>query len=293
MVSKKMAVRQNARDSCVSWRTVLSCWAVSGITDTDKLERFAGDDVSGTSDECLVSNLHRNDTRIIMEEKPPAVAPIALDAYRKVFRTDFGQPGFALFTLGPEFGSEQQRQLMVELKQEFDRLEQTHRRRRLVYQSLGRFDQQVTTKPHRDGGPDESILMLGYEPTLVESRISMSDYSQCAHDMGLTPAEFLDRHNPMFADGEQRLANYTTAVAEFDNSSFQILIINNSQTPSGSDRLQGVLHTAEIINPNPNEMRVVNSTMISAAAQTSDEEVSPAYQQEFIRTDVIRRAAYE
>ena len=86
---------------------------------------------------------------------------LALEAYPKVFRTDFGQPGFALINLGSQFGSEQQRRLMVELKQEFDRLEQTHRNRRLVYQSLGRFDQQVTTKPHRDGGPDESILMLG------------------------------------------------------------------------------------------------------------------------------------
>lgn len=228
-----------------------------------------------------------------MEETPLTVAQLASDTYPKVFRTNFGQPGFALVNLGPDCGSVQQRRMMVELKQRFGRLEQTHRQRRLVYQSLGRFDQQVTTRPHRDGGPDESILMLGYEPSAVRSRISMSDYSQCAHDMGLTPAEFLDHHNPMFADGEKRLETYTTAVTEFDNSCFQILIINNSQTPIGSGRLLGVLHTAEIINPNPDQLRIVNSTMISAASPPSDEAVLPAEQQSFISTDVIRRAAYD
>lgn len=228
-----------------------------------------------------------------MEETAPTAAQLASDAYPKVFRTDFDQPGFALINLGPECASQYQRRLMVELKQEFDGLEQTNRSRKLVYQSLGRFDQQVTTKPHRGGGPDESILMLGYEPSAVRSRISMSDYSQCAHDMDLTPAEFLDRHNPMFADGEKRLATYTTAVTEFDNSCFQILLINNSQTPIGNDRLLGVLHTAEIINPNPDQLRVVNSTLISAASHTSGEAVSPAEQESFISTDVIRRAAYD
>lgn len=87
---------------------------------------------------------------------------VARRLYPLVFRTDFSQPGFALLDLGPDFGSETPRRLVVELKQQFDRLESQHRGRRLAYQSMGRFDQQVTTKPHRDGGPNESILMLGY-----------------------------------------------------------------------------------------------------------------------------------
>jgi hypothetical protein len=228
-----------------------------------------------------------------MEDTTSTAARLALEAYPKVFRTDFAQPGFVQFSLGSEFGSIEQRRLMVELKRELDRLEQKRRGRSLVYQSLGRFDQQVTTKPHRDGGPDESVLMLGYEPTLVESRVSMSDYSQCAHDMGLSPAEFLDQHNPMFADGQERLLKYTTAVTGFDSSCFQILIINNSLTPVGNNRLLGVLHTAEIINPNSDQVRVVNSTMISVEPQFSDESVSAAGQRDFITTEVIRRAGYE
>ena len=112
-----------------------------------------------------------------MTKKNQSPSDIAEAVYRRVFRTDFTQPGFALINLGPDCGSETQRQLMIDLKNEFDRLERRYRGRELVYQSLTRFDQQVTTKPHRDGGPDESILMLGYEPSLIESRLEMSDYT--------------------------------------------------------------------------------------------------------------------
>ncbi len=216
---------------------------------------------------------------------------LATSAYPKVFRTGFSEPGFALFNLGTTFGSQEQRQLMVELKQELSRLEHERCGRTLVYQSLGRFDQQVTTKPHRDGGPDQSILMLGYEPTSVPSRVSMSDFSRCASDMELTPAEFLDRHNPMFPDGQDRLANYTTELADFDHSSFQILIINNSVTPVGGNSLQGILHTAEIIVPDPDQMRVVNSTMVGCEGH-SEPDVSENDVAAFMTTDVIRRPAY-
>ena len=157
---------------------------------------------------------------------------------------------------------------------------------------MGRFDQQVTTKPHRDGGPDESILMLGYEPTLVQSRVAMSDYSKCAHDLRVTPAEFLDDFNPMFASGQNKLAEYTTTIDDFDNKSYQILIINNSMSSVGEQRLVGVLHTAEIIDPIPDLVRVVNSTMIASAPQLVDDGVSESEQAEFVTTTVVRKARY-
>lgn len=97
-----------------------------------------------------------------MTEIHQSASEMADGVYSRVFRTEFNQPGFALIDLGLDYGSERQRQLMIDLKNEFNRLERRHRGRKLVYQSLVRFDQQVTTKPHRDGGPDESILMLGY-----------------------------------------------------------------------------------------------------------------------------------
>ncbi len=226
-----------------------------------------------------------------MTETNQSPSVIANSVYHSVFRTEFTQPGFALINLGPDYGSESQRQLMIELKNEFNRLERRHRGRELVYQSLTRFDQQVTTKPHRDGGPDESILMLGYEPSLIESRVELSDYSKCAHDLDMTPAEFLDQFNPMFPDGQNRLAGYTTPIDDFDNKSFQILLVNNSMKQHG-EGLVGVLHTARIISPNPNLMRVVNSTMIASVPQGSGEEVSVDEQNDFVTSTVVRKAVY-
>ena len=223
------------------------------------------------------------------ESYSPSV--IANSVYHSVFRTEFNQPGFALINLGPDYGSESQRRLMIDLKNEFDRLERRHRGQNLVYQSLTRFDQQVTTKPHRDGGPDESILMLGYEPSLIESRVELSDYSKCAHDLGMTPAEFLDQFNPMFADGQNRLSGYTTLIDDFDNTSFQILLINNSMKQPG-DGLVGVLHTARIINPNRSLIRVVNSTMIASVPNGSGEDAAVDEQNDFVTTTVVRKAVY-
>ncbi len=216
---------------------------------------------------------------------------IAEAVYSRIFRTEFSQPGFALIDLGPNCGSESQRRLMVDLKNQLDRLERRHRGRELVYQSLTRFDQQVTTKPHRDGGPNESILMLGYEPSLIESRLEISDYSKCAHDLAMTPAEFLDQFNPMFSAGRDRLAAYTTTITDFDNTSFQIVIINNSMNPLGGG-LVGVLHTATIINPNPDLRRVINSTMIASVPQGNGESISVNEQNDFVTSAVVRRPVY-
>lgn len=212
--------------------------------------------------------------------------------YSRVFRTDFSQPGFALIGLGRNFSSESQRQLMIDLKNQLDRLERKHRGRELIYQSLGRFDQQVTTKPHRDGGPDESILMLGYEPSSIESHLEISDYSKCADDLGMSAAEFLDQFNPMFADGENRLVAYMTPIDEFDNTSFQIMLINNSMNRFGAGLL-GVLHTAKIINPNPDMKRIINSTMIASVPQGHRESNSVDEQNDFVTSAVVRKAVYE
>lgn len=142
---------------------------------------------------------------------------------------------------------------MVCLKEHLNRLHEERNGKKLVYTSMGRFDQQVTTKPHRDGGPDETLLMLGYEPTEVMSHVSLSDYSKCAFEMRLTPTEFLDQLNPMFVDGKNALARYTTLLDAFDHTAFQILVLNNSILPYRTNEKNwlGVLHTADILNPMP------------------------------------------
>ena len=95
----------------------------------------------------------------------------------------------------------------------------------------------------------------------------------------------------MFPDGQNRLAAYTTPIDDFDKTSFQIMLINNSMNRLG-EGLVGVLHTARIINPNPGLSRIVNSTMIASVPQGHGESISVDEQNDFVTSAVVRRAVY-
>jgi hypothetical protein len=235
------------------------------------------------SDFCLATTRNVPDTQL------------AEMIYQKVCRTGFAAPGFCLVDLGQDVASKTLRQFMVSLKQLLQQIHQSLAHRDLAFLSAARFDQQVTTKLHRDGGPDECFLMLGYEPSPVSAEILLADYSRCAHDRGLTPSELLEKHNPMFGPGEELLRPYITRVACFSNRSSQILLINNSVTPysNAGDAWQGVLHTATVHNASDAFRRVVNSTMVASVPLHAIEPVSPAEQEEFITTDVVRRRGYD
>jgi hypothetical protein len=220
---------------------------------------------------------------------------IAMAIYARVCRTDFQAPGFCLLDLGSEPTSESFRRIMIRLAAELRKIEQERRGRDLHLLSAARFDQQVTTKPHRDGGPDECFLMLGYEPSKVQAEVELSDYSRCAFDMGLTPQQFLERHNPMFTAGARILRDYTTGVSCFNNRHYQILFINNSAAPYSEEASawQGVLHTATIVNPDESVRRVVNSLMAASVLPGAIEPVSEAEREAFMTTSLVRRRGYD
>jgi hypothetical protein len=219
---------------------------------------------------------------------------LATTAYERVCRVDFAAPGFCLINLGPDASSVSLRRFMVNLKQAMEKIHQQRKNRDLVFLSAARFDQQVTTKLHRDGGPDECFLMLGYEPSQVPSAIALADYSQCAYSMGITPHELLQKHNPMFGPGEQLLRPFTTRVECFTNRNYQVALINNSMAPYATAQAwQGVLHTATIEQPMDELRRVVNSTMIASVPRGTEESVSELQQEEFINTNIVRRRGYD
>lgn len=110
------------------------------------------------------------------------------------------------------------------------------------YYWMGRFDQQSTTKFHRDNAPEESILLLGYEPTSVRGVLSIADYTRAAERLRLSPREFLETRNPMFAEGERALSDDVSGVHDYDERHFQLVAINNSDAAAGVGRLLGVLH---------------------------------------------------
>jgi hypothetical protein len=214
--------------------------------------------------------------------------------FRQVFRRDFDEPGFALVSLGPAVGSRELRRFMVALQDELDERYRRARGRHLVYLSTGRFDQQVSTKFHLDGAPDESYLMLGYEPSEVASELAMADYTRAAAERGASPRRFLDEHNPMFARGEAILAPYVTPLAGFDPASAHVLLVNNGALlgSDGSAYALGVLHRATIPSPDPSRRRVVNSTMLGVADAPDAGPLGPDARRAFLDAEDVAGASY-
>ncbi len=209
--------------------------------------------------------------------------------YRQTCRVGFQSAGFSLLCLGRDWDSRRLRQMMLDIVDGLSDRFLQDRGELLKSLSMSRFDQQASTKPHRDGGPRESLLVLGYEPTLIKSQMALADYSRCAHDMGITPEEFLERHNPMFPAGGELLNSYTTTVAKFDPQQFQVLLINNSsarvdETPP---RWQGVLHQATVPHPDSAFERVVNSIQLAPAGSDHSAPITQKERQSFLQDDAL------
>jgi hypothetical protein len=207
-----------------------------------------------------------------------------------VWRFDFDSPGFCLLDADSRIDSHALRRAMLTLKERLSDVCGQRTGRRLLFRSLARFDQQETTKFHLDGAPEQSMLMLGYEPSRVHSRLFLADYTRAVFDLGITPQQFLDDYNPMYRRGEELLGRYTTELPQPQPGRARILLINNSSLPFTDDRTNslGVMHKALIVTPNEAERRIVNSTLLV----TEDEEVPGETQEEFVRTDKISPKVY-
>ena len=214
------------------------------------------------------------------------VAAAADRIFTAVWRLDFSAPGFCVLDLGPELDSHALRSLMLDLKERLSAIADQRCGTRFAYRSLGRLNQQVTTRFHLDGAPDQSLLMLGYEPSAVQSRLTMADYSRCAADLGIVPKQFLDEYNPMYRQGEARLAGYQTELPAVAEGQSRIVLINNSSLPFSMSHPNplGVLHQAEIPHPNASHRRVINSIMLRVG---DTEEIDADALQRFIATDAI------
>lgn len=232
---------------------------------------------------------------VCFRSQPADLETLAPRVYRQVCRVDHSVPGFCAINLGPALDSQVFRQFMVDLKKALAALHEKTSGQTLVYLSAARFDQQVTTRPHLDGGPEECFLMLGYEPSEVDSEMEITDYARCAFDLGLTPKEFLEKHNPMFHRGRELIEPYTQRVPCFDKADYRVVCINNASAPFDREqpRWQGTLHTAAIFTPDPAKRRVINSTMIASAPLGTTDSVSSAEQADFVRTAVVHRKGYD
>jgi hypothetical protein len=183
----------------------------------------------------------------------------------EVFRTSLESPGFVLLDLGDHLAPRAFRALLVGLGQALDLDYQRRFGERLSFVSISRFDQQSPTRPHRDGGPDASILLLGYEPTEVVSRVSLLDYSRAASLRGLTPRELLACCNPAFGGDETLLHEHTTLAAPFTPGHYPILVVNNGNDADGKRGMLGVLHHAVIPQPRPDAPRFIDSVLMGVS----------------------------
>jgi hypothetical protein len=181
-----------------------------------------------------------------------SLARIATDLFARVWRTALDEPGFALIRLVAAPASLDLRKAMLDLAEVMPE--------RFIPERLGRFDQQGTSRFHRDGAPPRSLLILGYEPSPVASRLFIADAHRAAWEAGLAIDRFLAAFNPMLAEGEAKLGPYVTELA-IRSQEPVIVVINNSLVPfePGSMNPLGVLHRAEVPNPNPSAVRVINS----------------------------------
>ncbi len=207
-----------------------------------------------------------------------------------VWRFDFTAPGFCLLDVGPGVDSHTLRAWMVDLKGRLSEVNIRRGGRPFIFRSMARFDQQETTKFHLDGAPEQSMLILGYEPSRVVSRLFLADFTRAAFDLGITPQQFLDDFNPMYRKGEEMLGRYVTELPQPDEGYSRILLVNNSSLPftEGRTNTLGVMHKAIIVTPDEAERRIVNSTMLV----TEGDDISADKQEEFITTDKISQKNY-
>ncbi|KAA5546933.1 hypothetical protein FYK55_00465 [Roseiconus nitratireducens] len=233
--------------------------------------------------------------RICLRSAPTNAPAAAGDVYDRTCRTNFNEPGFCVLNLGSDIDSHTFRRFMVDLKLAMANLHALATGNTLAFVWASRFDQQNSTKPHVDGGPSENFLMLGYEPSSVRSELEISDYSKCAFDLGITPDEFLLKHNPMFQAGYDLLRPYTVAIPCFAEADYQIVCINNSTTAycERNPAWQGNLHTATVPIPNESQLRVINSMMIASVPAGTGDSISAADVDQFISTTEVRRRGYD
>jgi hypothetical protein len=213
------------------------------------------------------------------EPDDDALDALAGQVAPRLFRTRLDEPGWALLDLGAALDPRGFRDRLVRLGHALGRHYRRHFGEALRFVSVSRFDQQAPTRPHRDGGPDASVLLLGYEPTEVASTVVLLDYTRAAAERGLTPQGFLDCCNPAFGGDPAALRAHTAAPAGFSPDRYQVLLVNNSCLDlSRADRgMLGVLHHAVIHRPLPGRPRHIASVLMGVTPDALDDEPLRAF----------------
>ena len=207
--------------------------------------------------------------------------------YSSVFRKDYEEYGFIVISFDMEMNSKLLRKYMFEIKKVLSEKCREEFDERLDFYWLGRFNQQNTTKYHRDNAPKDSYLMLGYEPTEIDSKLSFGDYNQLITKNKIPIDKYYELHNPIFKDGEELLKPFISQVKNFDNRTYKIVLMNNSDL--SSKKTYGILHKAEIIEKDLDQPRVINSMMLYMKPMNEPNYKTKEEEIEFLETDKISK----
>lgn len=200
---------------------------------------------------------------------PDDVRQWAATHFADVWRTTADRPGFATLVTDRQPTSSELRRAMLDIASAFGEL--AHRP--FVVERVGRFDQQVSTRFHRDGAADVSLLLLGYEPTTVESQLFLHDPFRTAGSE--SPFEYLRRNKPMTKEGDDELMRHAVNVLG-SPARAHLVVVNNCtvlENPPPGHPL-GVLHRGLIPMPDPAARRVINSMGLMFAGEPHREPVS-------------------
>ena len=207
--------------------------------------------------------------------------------YSNVFRKNNEYCGFTILSFNEKIGSKLLRKSMLKLKRGLSERCKNEFNEELDYYWLTRFDQQKTTKFHRDNAPTDSYLILGYEPTKIESKILFADYHRFITENNIPIEKYYKLYNPIFKDGEEQLTPYIKEVKYFDKNAYKIVVINNSDL--NSDKTLGVLHKAEMITEDLNQVRIVNSIMLYLKPIDEPNTMSKEDETKFVETNEINK----
>ena len=208
--------------------------------------------------------------------------------YTSVFRQSTKQDGFYYLNLGSKIESKEFRQLMIDIKNSLSVLCKENLKKELHYKSLGRFTHQNTSKPHRDTADNHSFLMLGYEPTMVESKAYITDYSKFIEQQKISIETFFSKDKEAnLVEDTSLLEDYTTEINPFNKNDYRILIANNSR--SYEEKTFGVFHSAEIPKKIDNQDRILNYMMLRLSDLNSKEQYTLQNIEEFLSTDKVNR----
>lgn len=209
-------------------------------------------------------------------------------AYDVVFRCSTDQPGFYYQDLGGDLDSHDFRRVMVELMKGLMALSELHSDVGLDIRWIGRFNHQHTSRFHRDNADAHSFLMLGYEPTKVDSRVSVADYSKWIETQAISTMTYFGSNTEVnTARDEDELEPFVTEFSPFSNDHYHLLLLNNSKAFDGNPL--GVFHRGVVAEPDTDHDRVINSIMLYAGGDKRSSVPDTQVIDEFVTTDKVNR----